>query len=136
MSNRPSFRIITVRSLVMGIVDRWSAIYAGAIRNSNTRAFKVLRDLQSLDLSTVGASTIKELVGNPEWVTLRCTVCNASVRRAVITELSQEHDLIVCGLCVGGMTEALAQTGVGDPYRSPYDPTDFSNIYIPCDQHR
>jgi len=80
--------VITKREIIKSVVERWGQTY----RNNSYGEDKleILERLKLLDLETVGAVTINNIIGNNSWTTLKCSECGKD--SIVVIQVGEEPD--------------------------------------------
>jgi hypothetical protein len=95
-------KLITKRSKILEVSSLWDRQYVGRSKIYQDK-IDIGNRLRKLDLNTVSAKEVDDIIGNGSWTYIRCHECEKSVERAV--ELGQEPDYEsstanVCFMCL------------------------------------
>ena len=87
-------KLLTQRDRIRRVVAGWSEGQFGGDRHE-----VVLARLSALDLETVDAETINEIIGNDSWTMQDCNDCGSHVADAVIVGAEMDYDSPTAVLC-------------------------------------
>lgn len=91
-----SIRYISVRDHLRAVPQAWDAQYP----NPNPENKLISDRLHALDLNTVSAKTIDDIIGNDSWTTATCFVCDRRRVMAVARiENTYEESFDLCRVC-------------------------------------
>ena len=77
--------LITERSRIKTVAERWDAVYAPDFRPIVSGSSKTISEkLHALNLSKVSANTINKIIGNGTWTTIHCDECHTNVLKAAV----------------------------------------------------
>jgi len=103
--------LITLRSQIMTIVDRWKALYCGpeaAYLNDNEKQ-DILHKLETLDLTKASPQDIEDIIGNASWVRVQeCDECGQRSDTLVMVGEEPDCESATAGLCYNCINKARA----------------------------
>lgn len=109
-------RLITKRTLILGVADAWAKQYKGWQKHSPQEKEKgrIGRTLRKLDKETATAADVAAIIGNDSWTRVdTCGVCDEEA--TALVQIGQEwtqdsRTVLACESCV---RKALALFGNG-----------------------
>lgn len=105
--------LITERSRIKTVAERWDAVYAPEFRPIAGVSSKTISEkLHALNLSKVSAATVNKIIGNDAWTKLTCDECRADVKKlAVFYHEGGDALYDICESCATKV-KTLFKTGV------------------------
>ena len=80
-------KLITIKSQVLGVRDRWKRQYP----NAKGEKLEILKKLKKLDLNIATPEDLEKIIGNSSWAeSSRCSECDKYYNE--IIELGEEPD--------------------------------------------
>ena len=77
--------LITERSRIKTVAERWDAAYGPAFRPTLSGSSKTISEkLHALNLSKVSVKTVNKIIGNDTWTRLVCDGCLKPVTRVAV----------------------------------------------------
>jgi len=77
--------LITERSLIKTVAERWDAHYGPEFRAIAGVSSKTISEkLHALNLSKVSAATVNKIIGNDAWTRLVCDECLTPVTKVAV----------------------------------------------------
>ena len=99
-------RVVTIRSQVRGVSDRWNQQYSSL--GSDAQA-EIGRQLREIDTETATAAEIAAIIGNNSWVgPSRCHECKRFFHAVVEVGEEPDYESNTANLCVECLRRALA----------------------------
>ena len=106
--------LITERSRIKTVAERWDARYAPEFRPMASESSKTISEkLHALNLSKVSAATVNKIIGHDSWTRLVCDECAKPVPKvAVLYHLGDGSAIFeICESCATKV-KTLFKTGV------------------------
>lgn len=105
-------RIITTRSLIREVADRWAFQYPPSVcRGNHPDKFETYKKLLILDKETATPQDLVDIIGNSSWTSLQCDECSQDVEAVI--ELGEEpgwesRTARICPSCMRKAFQELA----------------------------
>jgi hypothetical protein len=92
--------LMTQRDRIRTIATRWEYAYKGGIsvKFGQDKA-DILDRLKQLDLETVDAKTVNEIIGNNTWTIAECSECKRIVKDVVMVGEQPDYESNTAYLC-------------------------------------
>ena len=105
--------LITERSRIKSVAQRWDAVYGPDFRHLVGGSSKEISvTLHALNLNKVSANTVNKIIGNDTWTVLMCSECNAKVKKVVVFYGPYDyHAHQICESCATKV-KTMFKTGV------------------------
>ena len=105
--------LITERSQIKSVAERWDAVYGPEFRPVVSGSSKEKSDkLHALNLNKVSANTVNKIIGNDTWTVLICHECAVKVKKIVVFYGSDgDHAHQICEPCATKV-KTMFKTGV------------------------
>lgn len=106
--------LITERSRIKTVAERWDAVYAPEFRLIASGSSKTISEkLHALNLSKVSAKTVNKIIGNDSWTRLVCDECRKPVTRVAVLYHPGDDNaaFLICESCATKV-KTLFKTGV------------------------
>lgn len=98
-------RLVTRRSLVLEVVDRWRESYRHYIFGPHQAdphgkdKREAYERLQALHLGTCDPAEVDAIIGNGSWTRVSCDQCRKEVEEAVIVGQEPDYESCTATLC-------------------------------------
>jgi hypothetical protein len=77
--------LITERSQIKSVAQRWDAVYGPDFRPTVSGSSKEISvTLHALNLNKVSTNTVAKVIGNDTWTVLICRECAVEVKKVVV----------------------------------------------------
>jgi hypothetical protein len=105
--------LITERSRIKTVAERWDAVYAPEFRPIAGGSSKTISEkLHALNLSKVSVKTVNKIIGNDTWTQLVCDECLKPVTRVAVLYTGDGNAAFqICESCATKV-KTLFKTGV------------------------
>ena len=105
--------LITERSRIKTVAERWDARYAPEFRLIASGSSKTISEkLHALNVSKVSAATVNKIIGSDSWTALVCAECKVKVKKVVVFYGPYgDHAHQICESCATKV-KTLFKTGV------------------------
>ena len=91
-------QVITERDKIKQVVSSWSRAYSGGGYGKDK--LEILERLKLLNLNTVTAKEIENIIGNSSWTDLKCHECGKYVKKVVQVGEDLDYESATVFLCV------------------------------------
>ena len=92
--------LMTQRDRIRTVVKRWEAAYSGGISvRYGQEKFNILDKLKGLDLETVRAAVVDDIIGNNTWTIADCSECGQTVPDVVMVGENPDYESNTAYLC-------------------------------------
>lgn len=104
--------IITTRDRIREVAKRWGQAYGKGQYGQDK--METLSKLSLLDLETVSAEKVDEIIGNKSWTSQRCDECDEYVHSVVRLGMEPDYDSNTAYVCFDCLSKAAALVGESD----------------------
>jgi len=117
-------RVITIRSQIREVAQRWNEVYADGRHGENKIA--IGKKLAALDAETATAEEVAEIIGNDSWARPQeCNECGHEFD--IVIEVGEDpgygsDSVILCMRCLSTAFAALNEAAKNPDSKEPYVP--------------
>ena len=105
--------LITERSRIKTVAERWDALYGPEFRPTASGSSKTISEkLHALNLSKVSAATVNKIIGHDSWTRIVCDECLKPVTKVAVLYTGDGGAVFqICESCATKV-KTLFKTGV------------------------
>lgn len=99
-------KLITKRSLIKEVYQRWSTQYADHPAMSDKH--EITKKLSMLNLDTCSEQDVSNIIGNTAWTHIRCNGCDKTVDAVVFVGEEPDYDSASAMICAPCLLDAVS----------------------------
>jgi len=98
-------KLITIRSQILEVLNRWKKIYTAEIWPEEQH---ITKQLEKLDLKVATAKNIKNIIGNSSWAKKqKCNECGKHFKKVVMLGEKPDYGSYTAYICKSCLKKAL-----------------------------